>query len=310
VNTERTPTVSIGNGVCAATITPPSGTILAESGLSQGYSHSVLRDYGTRQLVNTDQATKYSYKVKIINPNKKSESIVRQLNNFASKFKSVEEARAKIREEFDDQVPDNDFSLGYYDGSQQARVWLYIREDFVAMYSKCGPISLWCDGNYSSGVSRKRKREDAAEHSAHHLAKEDESEAIFMELRQKHYSTGRYDTPRLRLWSRMISAGIHDNYDEPPDIPAFSGNKRSRKETLSDCVSGAAAAVVKALQGTSKEKEAAPLSAGVSPIQSTDFRMKNFEQLRYLQSLYNDGILTEDEYVEQKKGILDSLRKL
>ena len=32
---------------------------------------------------------KYCYKVKIINPSKKSEVIVRQLNNFTSKFKSV-----------------------------------------------------------------------------------------------------------------------------------------------------------------------------------------------------------------------------
>jgi len=87
VNTVRTPTVSIGNDVCVATSTPPSGTILAESGLSQGYSRSVLRDYGTRQLVNTlDQATKYSYKVKIINPNKKSESIVRQSKQLCIKI--------------------------------------------------------------------------------------------------------------------------------------------------------------------------------------------------------------------------------
>ena len=31
---------------------------------------------------------KYSYKVKIINPQKKSESIVRQLNGFTSKFET------------------------------------------------------------------------------------------------------------------------------------------------------------------------------------------------------------------------------
>jgi len=75
------------------------------------------------------------------------------------------------------------------------------------------------------------KREDAVEYSVHRQAKQDKSEAIFMELCQKHSSTGRYNTPRLHFWSRMISAGIHDNYDEPPDIPAFSGNKRSHKET-------------------------------------------------------------------------------
>jgi len=38
--------------------------------------------------------------------------------------------------------------------------------------------------------------------------------------------------------------------------------------------------------------------------------MKNYEQLRYLQSLYEDGILNKDEYDEQKKNILTSLSKL
>ena len=257
---------------------------------------------------------KYFYKVKIVNPNKKSESIVRQLNNFSLKFASVEEAREKFKEQFGDQVPDCEFALGYFDGSQQAKVWLYTSEDFVAMYNKFprgGTINLWCDGNHSNGVGQKRKRGDAAEQSSYHRqAKEEESEAIFTELQEKHSS--KYDMPRLRLWSRMISAGIHDNYDEPPNIPAFSGSKRAKKETLSDCFSGAAVAVMKALQGNDKEKEAAPLSTGTSPGKSIniDLRMKNFEQLRYLQSLYSDGILTEEEYMEQKRGILDSLRYL
>ena len=38
--------------------------------------------------------------------------------------------------------------------------------------------------------------------------------------------------------------------------------------------------------------------------------MKNFEQLRYLQQLYEDQILDEKEYIEQKRSILLSLRKL
>ena len=38
--------------------------------------------------------------------------------------------------------------------------------------------------------------------------------------------------------------------------------------------------------------------------------MKNFEQLRYVQQLFNDGILTDAEYNEQKETILLSLRKL
>ncbi len=38
--------------------------------------------------------------------------------------------------------------------------------------------------------------------------------------------------------------------------------------------------------------------------------MKNFEQLRYLQQLYDDGILSQAEYTEQKRSILCALRML
>lgn len=44
--------------------------------------------------------------------------------------------------------------------------------------------------------------------------------------------------------------------------------------------------------------------------QATELRMKNMEQLRYLQGLYNDNIITEDELVEQKQMILETIRKL
>ena len=41
-----------------------------------------------------------------------------------------------------------------------------------------------------------------------------------------------------------------------------------------------------------------------------DVRMKNLEQLKFLQQLYEDGILSHAEFIEQKGIILDSLRKL
>ena len=201
-----------------------------------------------------------------------------------------------------------DFSLGYLDGSQQAKVWLYITEDLTAMYRKYpkgGAINLWCERNYdlADGGGNKRKRGDAAEQSSHRKAKEDENESIFKDLHEKH--SGKYDTPRLRLWSRMIAAGIHDDYDEPPDIPAFSKSKRARKETVMDSISGAAVAIVEALQdkGKTTGTSAAPVSTGMSPGKCIDLRMKNFEQLRYLQSLLDDGILSEAQYAEQKRSM-------
>lgn len=38
--------------------------------------------------------------------------------------------------------------------------------------------------------------------------------------------------------------------------------------------------------------------------------MKNLQQLRYFQSLYEDDIISAQEFAEQKQIILESLRKL
>ena len=256
---------------------------------------------------------KYCYKVKIINPSKKSEVIVRQLNNCTSKFKSVSDIRIKLIDQFGEQVPSTlDFTVGYYDGSQQAKVWLCTTDDLNAMYSKHpngGSLSLWCDGK----ADPKRKREVDSSTTYRHQ-KEEEAEAIYKELREKHSSM--YDSPRLRLWARMISSGLHEDYYEPPDIPAFSGNgcKRPRRDSLSDSLSGAAVAFASALNkgnNTDRDKHSTPSTTEVvSSSQAIELRMKNYEQLRYLQSLLDDGILNEEEYVEQKKNILLSLRKL
>ena len=126
--------------------------------------------------------------------------------------------------------------------------------------------------------------------------------------------------PRLKLWAWCIASGIHDNYDNPPDTPAFSGAapKCARKESLSEAISGAAVAIVKALSTDPKEKASeglqsiCPPGPGVSPGHAVDLRMKNFQQLRFLQQLYEDNILDEKQYAEQKKkkGILQSLRNV
>ena len=77
----------------------------------------------------------------------------------------------------------------------------------------------------------------------------------------------------------------------------------------------AAVAIVKALKSDPKEKAGddslssgavcpgAQPGPGVSPGRAVDLRMKNFQQLRYLQQLYEDNILDEKEYFEQKRSI-------
>ena len=269
----------------------------------------------------------HSYRVKITNPQRKSEVIMRQLHHFHGRFDSVITLRAKLIEEFKEQVPNSvTFNVGCFEGQSHSKVWLVTNDDLQAMYTRYprGDITLWCDSRSepvehdagASGRPAKRKRDET---STRRQDKEEEVDDVYQELRDKHADT--YSTPKLRLWARMIASNLHEDRDNPPNIPAFCGStpKRTRQqESFSDAISGAAVAIVKALGGEAPSKTSSPpvtpvqlsTAAGVSPAKSVELRMKNFEQLRYLQQLFDDGILSEGEYTEQKQSILSALRKL
>ena len=150
-------------------------------------------------------------------------------------------------------------------------------------YKQGGQIVLWCDGKQEDEMqsTNKRKRDD--DRSVRRQEQEEEVETIFKSLKDKHCDE--FDIPRLRLWSRMICSGLHDDYDVPPKIPAFSlkSPKKSTKQNPMLCI---------------------------SPSKAVDLRMKNLQQLRYLQQLFQDQILTTEEYEEQKTKIITALRKL
>ena len=219
-------------------------------------------------------------------------------------------------EGFSEQVPDSlSFGIGYFDGKHQMS--LYSQDDLGTMYDKHklgGEVMLWCDARCKDSVRTGRKRNsDSDSGLMKRQEKEEELEGVFKDLKSKHGD--KFSIPHLKLWSRMISNGIHDDVDSPPDIPAFQGNtKKPRKETLADAISNAAITVTKALS-TSQEpnttlSETTKVTTGMSPRKAVELRMKNLEQLRYLKNLFEDGILSEKEFAEQKNSILSSLRKL
>ena len=247
--------------------------------------------------------------------------VVRYLHNFSSKFESATVLRMKLVEQFQELVPDNlSFNIGYFEGQSHSKIWLMSKEDFATMYVKYpkGEITLWCDGRSDEGSdgctdSRKKRKKDR-EASSKRQEKEDEVDDVFMQLKEKHGS--KFDTPKLRLWARTICGNLHDDMDNPPDLPAFRGSsqtpKKVQRESLSDALTGAAVAFAHAFksQNTSETSQPPVTAVGVSPGKAVELHMKNFEQLRYLQQLYEDGILTTKEFEEQKEKILSSLRKL
>ena len=115
------------------------------------------------------------------------------------------------------------------------------------MYSNylTGDITLWYDGRDTKETRGKRKRE--TEGCTNRQEREDEVDEVYKTLKEKHGTN--YDIPRLRLWSRMICANIHEDTDNPPNIPAFSTmpSKKPRKNTFADAIEGAAVAFANAV---------------------------------------------------------------
>ena len=289
--------------------------------IGQG-SHTAISLQVLNSVPRSQPATlQYSYKVKIINPNRKSDKMVRHLHSVNSKFESVNQLRVCLKDEFQDHMPaTTTFDIGYFEGKQQSKIWLVTLDDLHKMYEvypKGGEVVLWCDSvsDVRTEADANLKRSKEAEAVASKRSQQEwEVESVYKELSEKHMQT--WDVPLLKLWARCIVSGVHSDYDNPPDFPAFSGTapKRARTESFSDAISGAAVAIVKAL---SEKETAKPLTSssgavgpGMSPSKVVDLRMKNFEQLRYLQQLYEDNILNENEYSEQKNKILATLRNI
>ena len=230
----------------------------------------------------------------------------------------------KLVDEFKELVPDNlSFNVGHFEGHSHSKIWLVTREDFTTMYQKYpkGEVVLWCDARCDDDddAGNRRKRKKDGETLTKRQEKEEEVDDIFRQLKERHGE--KFDIPRLRLWARTICGNLHDDFETPPDLPAFRNEapKKMKRDSLSDALTGAAVAFANVFssnpqptQNPATAGRAGPAvpPVGLSPSKAVDLRMKNFQQLRYLQQLYEDGILTTKEFEEQKEKILSSLRKL
>ena len=115
--------------------------------------------------------------------------------------------------------------------------------------------------------------------------------------------------PQIRLWARMIASGNHDSFDDAPSIPAITGVAPKRKrESLSTVVAGVASSIASAIRPDVGISSSSP--AGRSPSKISDLHLKKLQELRELQQLLDLGVLTPEEFAEQKSIVLEALRKL
>ena len=222
---------------------------------------------------------------------------------------SITQLKANLIDELSDVIPHTlDFDLGWCEGN--TRKLLVVPEDLAKMYLSCArnEISLWCD------VSPSKKKKSQSESNS--KKDDDDTEAITEQLFTKHGD--KYDKPTYRLWAQMLHCGSHKNYDKPPKLPEeiIAGPSPKRhKPDFSEPFRDAAVAVVRALtpspsavntvtsSTTSSATTSATISVGISPGRKVDLRGKNYQQLRQIQTLYEDSILSIEEFTEQKEMI-------
>ena len=131
------------------------------------------------------------------------------------------------------------------------------------------------------------------------------------------------ENPKLRLWAKMISTGRHDDYINPPNIPLITGSPAPKKKLSSmvDALTSAASAIATAIRSPS------PLSVIQSPstpqnprsshadskfslMSGAKLRRSCLDDLKLLKELYQDSVLSEAEFTEQKQKILCTLKDI
>ena len=255
----------------------------------------------------------YSYRVKIFDgASKRTPRSVRELHSFVGEFTSIKHLCQVLCAELSDDLPLS-YNVGYFEGRHHTKKWLTTDQDLVAMNTKItgGDVCLWCDAAQNSS-EKSRERSPPRKKSTRRDEKEKDVDDIFQDLKEHHGSE--YSGPQLRLWARMICNGLHEDLDNPPNVPMITGTapKRQKRDSLTEALTGAATVIAKAITAppSGAQPPGATPSVGLSPCKAADLRMKHFEQLRYLQQLMEDNIISESEFLEQKQIIIDTLRKI
>jgi len=248
----------------------------------------------------------------------------------SEKFSSMSALKLKL-ETYEEKLPSfTDLECGYFEKRSNAKRWIEDNQDLQAMYRHFrdnDEITLWCEGCPSEDqrkktkttTGKKRKAEDSEEKADHtqdgvkskRAAKEDRIDATTQQLREKQGEM--YSGPQFRLWAHMHLSGQHDSLDEPPHIPLFTGStsttKGSKRDSLTEAFTSAATAVV----GILTHKDCAESTTGKmsrSPAKRAQASGQYLDHLEKLKQLQESGVLTVEEFEEQKTITLKNIRQL
>ena len=256
---------------------------------------------------------------------KKSDFVVRDVHSFHEKFHTISELKSTLMNEFSSMLPESrEFKVGYFLGKQSTKYWLMCEKDLENMnqsISQSKTVLLWCDARseqYASENKRQKKSGDENEPPCKRQLIENETDEVTQELKEKHGT--KYSLPQFRCWARLLLTGKHDSKDEIPEF-LINQPKKPKPVSLAEAITGAVKTFTEAVKcppttsapvviENSNSNVVTSPCVGISPSKIADLRMKKLQELRELQALMEQSVLTQDEFQEQKHLVLDSLRKL
>ena len=221
-------------------------------------------------------------------------------------------------------ITDDHFDVGFIQNT--SAVSIRTNEDLSEIWEQVlnsgKSVMLWCDGmvipstnkrkRAASGVddesdddtdlkkSKKKKKTDTD--------REDRVEKIVQSLKAKH-GDAKYTPMQYRVWGEMVAGGVHASEDNPPSTTMFvrCGTVTNKRKSTSDVVVDA----IDKLSQVLSPKVASPVrNHSHSPAKIIESRSKCYRQLSELKNLHVSGVLTDEEYTSEKKGIMASLKSL
>ena len=280
------------------------------------------------QLSGSETGIETEIYFKILNPACKKEGEMHVLRGLSPDFiDSPDKLKHVMATQYGDHLPSQyEMEIGYFLKSNKLCIRSRLDVNDVWGNVKRGEkVTLWCVGAASQGRTepqQKRKSDETSQNSAKKVKKgmsAEEKKAAAQEYEQKllEKHANKYSRYQIKFWSEMLANGGYSDIENPPAGAAMfsreTGQKQAKDETTSELVNGMMTMVNTLCQALVPQQisgQVGPVKSTFSPIRKAELRGTYFKQLGELGQLFDAGILTEDEYKEQKQDIIDAMRKL
>ena len=127
------------------------------------------------------------------------------------------------------------------------------------------------------------------------------------------------ESAKLRLWAKLIHTDCHNDYVTPPNIPLITGKtatpQKHRTDEIADVVAApATTSVIKAINQSQPQTPPKSCSTNdqhvkkISPLKVVTLRRSCLDDLRRVKDLYEENVLTDEEFSDEKQRVLGMLK--